>query len=133
MSRAVRVLSVAAALPLFSGSLAAQDARLCVNGHPAKRAPDCTAAQVPGCISYGGLAPRRGFQRDHGPYPLCLGQQDAAAHVHYQPIAQARAKYRLEAYACDSYCAGRLDLSQALQLFDDWRASYRQIFGESPK
>ena len=47
---------------------------LCVNGHPAKRAPD---------VTYGGLPPRHGYQRDHI-VSLGLGGPDIKSNVRYQ-------------------------------------------------
>ncbi len=96
---------------------------LCVHSHPAPRSPD---------VTYGGLPSRHGYQRDHWHYPLCLGQIDNADHVRYQPLDEAHEKDRLERYACESYCAGTIDLPTARGLFDDWPRSYQQVFGEWP-
>jgi hypothetical protein len=96
---------------------------LCVNGHPALRRPD---------VTYGGLPAKHGHERDHFPFPLCLGQADTAEHVRDQPYPEASDKDELEKYACESYCAGRMDLTHARSLFDNWVTSYQQVFGRFP-
>jgi hypothetical protein len=56
---------------------------LCIHGHPVKRPPDCATQRVEGCITYGGLPSKHGYQRDH----LCsleLGCPDTADNVRYQ-------------------------------------------------
>src|SRR2546427_782625 len=73
----------------------------CINGHPAPRAHN---------ITYAGLPPRHGYQRDHR-LSLCLGGTDTADNVRYQPIGEARHKDKVEWYLCEQYCAGRMGLA----------------------
>jgi|HubBroStandDraft_2_1064218.scaffolds.fasta_scaffold214691_2 hypothetical protein len=80
---------------------------LCINGHPAQRSGD---------VTYAGLPPRHGFQRDHR-LPLCLGGADDASNVWYQPLAEAKAKDALEWQACEQYCRGEITLDQARSRF----------------
>lgn len=82
-------------------------APLCINGHPAKRLPN---------ISYAGLPPRHGYQRDHI-IPLCLGGPDTRDNLQYQPLDQAYAKDQLERQACEQYCRGEITLDQARRRF----------------
>ena len=86
--------------------LGGEDGSLCVGGHPVKRSPDCESADVPGCISYGGLSKRPGYERDHI-VPLCLGGPDTADNVQYMPWPRARQKDEIERHVCKSYCNGR--------------------------
>jgi hypothetical protein len=71
MARTPRTLALLLALAL-SGSALAQD--LCVDGRAG--------------ITYGGLAPRHGSERDHC-RPLGLGGADDAGNVRYEPLAEA--------------------------------------------
>ena len=92
---------------------------------PYHRAPDCTKKLVPGCITYGNLRPRRGYERDHF-IPLCLLGIDVAArdptrppgpdnpgNVWYQPYPQAHWKDDDEDGLCDEYRHGKIPLEQA--------------------
>lgn len=76
---------------------------LCVNGHPAKRSPD---------VSYGGLEPRHGYQRDHC-VPLGLGGPDTETNVWYQPIEEAHRKDLREYQVIEAYCRGEISLQEA--------------------
>jgi hypothetical protein len=76
---------------------------LCVAGHPAPRSH---------FVTYAGLPPRAGYQRDHI-IPLCLGGADALANLQYQPLALAHAKDAQERRACEAFCRGQLTLEQA--------------------
>jgi hypothetical protein len=105
------------------GPAASQSRPLCENGHPTERARN---------VTYGGLPPRPGFERDHV-LPLCLGGSDIAVNVQSQPWPEAHDKDRLERYSCEHYCDGSLPLLSAQALFADWRASYRKVFGEDPQ
>jgi hypothetical protein len=58
---------------------------LCVDGHPSRRNP----------ATYGGLPPRRGYQRDHW-CPLELGGPDIADNVKYQRCDQTGPHGRCE-------------------------------------
>lgn len=108
-----RALSFVAGLALAFGAAAtllpaqqrAPDpvGRLCVNGRPAPRAAG---------VTYGGLPPRLGYQRDHR-QPLCLGGADDAANVRYQPLDEALAKDKDEQRACEAYCRGEISLEAA--------------------
>jgi hypothetical protein len=85
---------------------------LCVEGHPAPRRP---------YVTYGGLEPRHGYQRDHW-VPLCLGGPDIASNVYYQPIEEARRKDVEERELCEAVCRGDLDVDAARQqIMEDWR------------
>jgi hypothetical protein len=92
---------VGLSLAFAEGRLCAQP--LCINGHPIPRSHS---------ITYAGLSPRHGFQRDHR-VPLCLGGADDASNVWYQPIAEAEIKDRLEWATCEAYCRGDISLEQA--------------------
>lgn len=94
---------------------------------PYHRAPDCTKSQVPGCITYGGLRPRRGYERDHF-IPLCLLGEDVAArdpsrppgpdnpgNVWYQPFPDANDKDANEDGLCRDYRRGEVSLPDAWQ------------------
>ena len=82
-------------------------ARLCVDGHPARRTTDITYAHLP---------PRPHMQRDHI-VPLCLGGADTADNLQYQSTAAARTKDEREWRACENYCAGRVDLKEVRTQF----------------
>ena len=100
---------------------------------PYHRAPDCTKARVAGCITYGNLRPRRGYERDHF-ISLCLLGQDVAArnptrppgpdnpgNVWYQPYPQARQKDGDEDRLCDEYRHGKISLERARHiLMERW-------------
>ena len=95
---------------------------------PYHRAPDCTKSQVPGCITYGGLRPRLGYERDHF-ISLCLLGEDVAArdpsrppgpdnpgNVWYQPEGAARLKDNDdEDPLCRAYRDGQVSLPDAWQ------------------
>ena len=87
------------------GLLCAQP--LCVDGHPAHRSPD---------VTYAGLPPKHGYQRDHI-IPLCLGGPDTRDNLQYQPIAEAKLKDAQERQACEAYCRGQISLDQARAQF----------------
>lgn len=79
----------------------------CINGHPAPRAHG---------ITYAGLPPRHGYQRDHI-IPLCLGGPDTRDNLQYQPLDQAHIKDQLERQTCEQYCRGDIPLEQARERF----------------
>jgi hypothetical protein len=84
---------------------------LCINGHPAPREHNLT---------YGGLLPRHGYERDHL-IPLCLGGADLPGNVRHQQLIEAKAKNQEEKYLCEAYCAGRIPLGKARQtIIRDW-------------
>ncbi len=60
--------------------------------------------QRPNKVTYGGLAPRAGFERDHR-VPLCLGGSDTRDNVWYEPITEASEKDAAERNACRHACA----------------------------
>jgi hypothetical protein len=71
----IRSLALAAGLATaLAGACNAQDHPLCIHGHPAPRAPG---------ITFGGLPPKHGYQRDHW-WSLGLGGPDTVANVQYQ-------------------------------------------------
>jgi hypothetical protein len=73
--------------------------------------------------SYGGLAPRHGFQRDHD-IPLCLGGADNRANLMYQPLAEAHLKDAWEGMICRAVCRNhtmRLKEGQRFFLDGRWR------------
>ena len=74
------------------------------------------ANRLPADVTYGGLRPRYGFQRDHV-IPLCLGGPDARENVQYQPWPEARAKDRLEWSVCEAFCRGEISLEAARAMF----------------
>ena len=120
------------ATAIFAASFAADDTRIetadvatvCAPNYAKHRRAEAT---------YAGLDLRHGFQRDHE-VPLCLAGADNRANVHYQPLAEAHAKDRLEWLACSEVCRGHLGLASAQAWFlgGDWRAAYRERFGEEP-
>jgi hypothetical protein len=67
--------------------------------------------------------------------PLCLGGADAPANRWPEPgwgIWNYHEKDRLEGYACQMVCSGRIGLGAAQRWFlapSDWRAAYRRVFG----
>jgi len=93
---------------------------LCINGHPTRRPPNPT---------YGGLAPRHGFVRDHR-CPLGLGCPDTALNVFYQSCdrfelehghyvcveGEAAKKDDVEWQTIQDMCAGRITAQAARQL-----------------
>jgi hypothetical protein len=89
--------------PAFAMVASAADPALCVQGHPRKR----TAI-----VTYAGLLPRRGYERDHF-YPLCLGGPDVASNVWYQPYPQASVKDKDEGRMCMAYCRNQTTIPQA--------------------
>ena len=86
---------------------------LCVNGHPAPRSAN---------VSYGDLAPRHGYQRDHV-IPLCLGGPDTADNVRYQPLPEAKIKDEAEWRMCEMVCRGDISPSAAIKYLANglWR------------
>lgn len=92
----------------FAEDFAREHFSLCVDGHPRKRLPNCPPSVVdPGvCISYGGLEPRPGYERDHI-VPLCAGGPDTPDNMQYQPLAEARKKDVLERRMCEELCRGK--------------------------
>jgi hypothetical protein len=81
------------------------------------------------------LSDRRGYEDD--PFvPLCLGGADAPANRWPQPgwgIWNYHVKDRLEGYACQMVCSGRIGLGVAQRWFlapADWRDAYRRVFGD---
>ena len=96
----VLLLSIAIAMLIGSGAHAGP---LCVDGHPSRRPPG---------ITYGGLPPRRGLERDHR-LPLCAGGQDAADNVWYQSRDDAAIKDQIEWATCEAMCRGELTVDQA--------------------
>lgn len=95
--------------------VAAISSPLCVDGHPAHRDAH---------VTYGGLAPRAGYERDHMT-PLCLGGQDEPSNVWYQAWPDARVKDKREWTACEAYCAGRMNLEAAKDYVARWRDDER--------
>ena len=98
---------------------------------PYHRAPDCIKRRVAGCIAYGNLPHRRGYERDHF-ISLCLLGEDVAArdptrppgpdnpgNVWFQPYPQARLKNGNEDMLCDEYRHGKITLEQAWRILRD--------------
>ena len=83
---------------------------LCVDGHPRKRNP---------YVTYGGLAPMHGYQRDHR-IPLCLGGPDTRANVRYELAEDALIKDIDERAACRDYCRRKITLDEARARFNKW-------------
>jgi hypothetical protein len=98
---ALCLLVLGACLDTVTGPASAQS--LCIDGHPAHRRPN---------VTYGGLPPMHGWQRDHCE-SLSLGGADDASNVRYQPLAEARVKDADERTAIENYCAGLWTLAQA--------------------
>lgn len=132
MGRLLVFLGVGLILMSFSGcaSLAQEPWPLCVAGRPAHRPPDCDRApDVAGCVTYGGLRPRRGYERDHYiPEGLCRGEawcDDAAGDPDHPPRSTADGNVWYQAYpeykrkdvdersAERAYCSGRVSLDEA--------------------
>jgi hypothetical protein len=84
---------------------------LCINGHPAPRRPD---------VTYGGLAPRHGFERDHI-CPLGLGCPDILDNLQYQPYPDYVAKDEEERKAEEYYCR-----NPSTQLLDQLRSQFKR-------
>lgn len=84
---------------------------LCVDGHPAHREAH---------VTYGGLLPRHGYERDHV-IPLCLGGPDERSNVQYQPWPDYYMKDRREWAACQMYCAGIMSLEAAKNYVTRWQ------------
>ncbi len=117
MSRLASFLAGLIALPVIGVGIAYPESAshpLCINGHPARRAPD---------VSYGGLPALHGHQRDHLT-PLELGGPDVAANVRYQRCDATGERGRcLSGPAADKdadehkaggkYCAGLWELDYA--------------------
>lgn len=83
---------------------------LCSLGHPTKRPP----------VTYAGLRPRNGFQRDHF-IPLCLRGPDTKENVWYQPLDEAAEKDLEEWTLCEAMCRGEISLTQAVaQIRQHW-------------
>lgn len=74
-------------------------------------------------LTYGGLAPRRGFERDHR-VPLCLGGLDTRENVWYEPWPEYAEKNEVERHVCVALCHGsRLDIDEMRKDFEtgNWR------------
>ena len=80
---------------------------LCIDGHPAPRPAD---------VTYGGLPPRPGAERDHCG-PLGLGGDDEASNIWYQPWPEARRKDEVERQMIEAYCRGEMSLDAARARF----------------
>ncbi len=77
-------------------------------------------------------ADRSNYELDHR-IPRCLGGSDADDNLWPQPLAEAKLKDRLERKACRIVCRDNtMSVDEAVRLFDDWRASYRLMFGVQP-
>jgi hypothetical protein len=107
MMRAFAMALITAAFPAYAADLPG-----CIDGHPVRRAPDCSAVMVPGCITYGWLAKRHGYQRDHY-ISLGLLGPDTKANVHYQQLQFALWKDGDERRADHFYCSGEKTLDDA--------------------
>jgi hypothetical protein len=84
--------------------------------------PQCRAHR-PAHVTYGGLSPMHGFERDHR-VPLCLGGDDTPGNVWYEPLAEALMKDIAEGNACRYAChAGPAAISSAREDFraGNWR------------
>jgi hypothetical protein len=91
-------------LALMTGATGNASAQgLCIDGHPAPRRSH---------VTYGGLTPRHGFERDHC-RPLGLGGADDAGNVRYEPLAEAHLKDADERTAIENFCSGIWSLAQA--------------------
>jgi hypothetical protein len=123
------VLGIAIGLAWPSGR---GDGGLCSSGHPVPRRAD---------VTYGGLTPAAGYQRDHF-IPLCLGGADVAAadpaqppgpsnpgNVWYQAYPEAREKDRDEWSVCEAYCRGEVELGAARQVIEEWWRDNRNAGG----
>jgi hypothetical protein len=95
-------LSVAGFL-IGAGPTEAAERLLCINGHPAPR---------PHGVTYGGLPPRHGYERDHC-LPLGLGGRDVPSNVWYQRLPEAHRKDHIEDYYIEAYCRGDITLAEA--------------------
>jgi hypothetical protein len=86
---------------------------LCVDGHPRKRRPD---------VTYAGLPPKHGYQRDHK-IPLCAGGPDTADNVEYEQLEEALAKDHYEWSMCEAMCRGKVSQLRVWQFFDqkEWK------------
>ena len=103
---------LAFAVALCAGRVDAAQRHLCINGHPTPRDPG---------VTYGGLQPRHGFERDHI-IPLCLGGPDTPENVQYQPLAEAIRKDIDERRLCEAYCHGDISLQDAIdELSRKWQ------------
>ncbi len=77
----------------------------------------------PAHVTYGGLSPMSGYERDHV-VPLCLGGDDDYWNVQYEPLAEALLKDRAERHACRYACAaGPAAIAKAREDFrlGNWR------------
>jgi hypothetical protein len=91
-------------------------------------------------VTYGGLRPEHGFQRDHC-IPLGLGGADDRSNVWLQPEDKARRKDKAEWQAIEAYCRGGITLEggavalgwplpcrgRVLKLTQEWRALRERI------
>jgi hypothetical protein len=86
---------------------------LCIDGHPRKRHP---------YVTYSGLPPKHGYQRDHK-IPLCAGGPDTADNVEYEPLVEAKIKDHYEWSMCEAMCRGEVSQLRVWQFFDQkgWR------------
>jgi hypothetical protein len=85
----------------------AQAPKLCENGRPVHRGDH---------VTYGGLPPRYGFERDRR-IPLCLGGPATRENVQYESWPEAHEKDRLEWEMCEAFCPGEISLEAARATF----------------
>lgn len=71
------------------------------------------------------------FELDHI-IPLCLGGSNNSSNLQLQLWAEAKKKDKLEILSCKMVRAGRLNIDAARSLFTNWRASYKEVFGNEP-
>lgn len=67
-------------------------------------------------MTYGGLRPRHGYERDHC-LPLGLGGPDVLSNVWYQQLPEAHRKDHIEDYYIEAYCRGDIILAEARARF----------------
>jgi hypothetical protein len=80
---------------------------LCIDGHPRKRDPN---------VTYAGLPPKHGYQRDHK-IPLCAGGPDTADNVEYEPLDEAKFKDHYEWSMCEKMCRGEITQPEVWMFF----------------
>jgi len=110
----VYLWEVQAQMPIWCGeaicndtALGALPEELCIAGRPAMRS---------GHVTYAGLEPRPGYERDHC-IPLGLGGADDASNVWYQPLDEARRKDVVEHRKIKAYCRGSTTRDEARLVF----------------
>jgi hypothetical protein len=76
----------------------------------------------------------RNYELDHRvPRCLAVGDYDGDNNLWPQPRAEALVKDDMEAEVCRLVCQFRtIPLEYAVELFADWRAGYRIVFGQAP-